>query len=172
MDKLLDQLILLKPFALISAVMTLILMTFLLVVCRNFDWNRKSTRVIGFFYESSMKDSVTLAICLLKLYLIISIFVTKGKIELIHIVFFGVLVLAYNLIRRNLREFGVSIFNGLIIMAVLYVSNFLIVYSKVILFDIKIVISVVFLAVFLLLYSLYDIATCVYNIICDRKGTE
>ena len=172
MDALIDQLILLKTLVIISAVGTFLLTIFLLLSCKRFRWKDKNIRLIGFFYEASMSDTITLAVCLLKFFLVLSLLFTKGRIELIHIYFFGALVLAYNICRHNLRDMGVSIFNGVVIMAVLYVANFLWVYLNEILFDIKIAVALVFLAIFLLLYAAYDIACCVLTIVNSRKTLQ
>lgn len=169
MDELIKQLILLKPMIVISAVGTVAIALVLLICCRKFKWTGSGIRIIGFFYDASMLDSVTLAICLLKFFLVISLFFSKGRIALIHILFFGVLVVAYNICRHKIKEVFVSIFNGAVIMGVLYVSNFLLSYLREILFDVKIAIALVFLAVFLLLYTLYDIASCVLNIVSDKR---
>ena len=172
METIVEQLILLKPFVVISAIGTLAITVFFLVFCRRFSWNEKNIRAIGFFYDASIADTVTLAICILKLFLVISILSTKGRIELIHICFFGVLVLVYNICRHNLKDMCVSLFNGLVIMGVLYVSNFLLSYLREVLFDIKIVVALFFLAIFLILYSLYDIAGCILAIVNSRRTIE
>lgn len=169
MDELIKQLILLKPMIIISAIGTLVVLAVLLILGRRFKWTGGGTRIIGFFYDATMLDSVTLAICMLKFFLVISLFFTKGRIASVHIIFFGVLVIAYNLCRRKIKEMFVSLFNGFVIMGVLYVSNFLLSYLREILFDVKIAIALVFLAIFLLLYTLYDIASCILSIVSDKR---
>lgn len=172
MDELIKQLILLKSTVIIAAVGTVIIALALWLCCRKFKWTGKTTRIIGFFYDATMLDSVTLAICMLKFFLVISLFFNKGRIELIHILFFGVLVLAYNICRRKIKEVFVSLFNGVVIMGVLYVANFLLSYLREILFDKKIAVALVFLSIFLLLYTLYDIASCVLSIVSDKRPIE
>lgn len=172
MDAFLEQLILLKSFVIIAAIGTLGITIFFLIACKSFSWNGKNIRLIGFFYEASMAESVTLATCALKLFLVLSLLFTKGRIATIHICFFGVLVLVYNICRHNIKDMGVSLFNGVVIMGVLYVSNFLISYLNEVLFDPKIAVALVFLAVFLVLYSLYDIACCILAIVNSRKAIE
>lgn len=172
MDELIKQLVLLRSTMVIAAVGTVIIAFTLWLCCRKFKWTGKTTRIIGFFYDATMLDSVTLAICMLKFFLVISLFFNKGRIELIHILFFGMLVLAYNICRRKLKEVFVSLFNGCVIMGVLYVANFLLAYLREILFDAKIAVALVFLAIFLLLYTLYDIASCVLSIVSDKRVAE
>ena len=172
MEAIIEQLILLKSFVVIATAGILVITALFLVFCRHFSWDEKNIRAIGFFYDSSISDTVTLATCILKLFLVISILFTKGRIELIHICFFGVLVIVYNLCRHNLKDMGVSLFNGVVIMGVLYVSNFLLSYLREVLFDVKIVIALVFMAIFLVLYSLYDIACCILAIVNSRKPVK
>ena len=172
MDELIKQLVLLKSTIIISGVGTAVLLILLLISIRKFSWSGKNIRIFGFFYDATMLDSVTLAICMLKFFLIISLFFNKGRIGMIHILFFGALVLVYNLCRRKIKEMFVSIFNGLVIMGVLYVANFLMAYLREILFDKKIAVALVFLSIFLLLYTLYDIVSCIHNIVSDKRVLE
>lgn len=167
-DAVIEQLILLKPMLITTCIGTVIILTILLFFSRRFSWNAWNVRIIGFFYEAKMSDSVLLSICLVRFYLVISILITMGRIYPIHIYFYGMLIITYNLIRHRFKEMLVSIFNGILIMGILYVSGFLMSYLKNVLFDIKIVIALVFLGIFLVLYALYDMAGCILNIVNSR----
>lgn len=169
-ETLIDQIILLKPFLITTAIGTIVLLTILLISSRKFSWNSWNVRIIGFFYESKMTDSVLLSICLVRFFLVLSILLTKGTIHPVHILFYGMLILMYNIIRHRIKEMFASIFNGVLIMGILYVSGFLISYLTNVLFDIKIVIALVFLEIFLMIYALYDLASCVFNIVSSRGG--
>lgn len=171
-ETLIEQIILLKPMLLISAIGTVIILTILLICSGKFSWNNWNIRVIGFFYDSKMTDSILLSVCLVRFFLVISILVTKGRIYLVHIIFYGMLILVYNIIRHRLKEMFASIFNGILIMGILYVSGFLISYLSNVLFDVKIVIALVFLEIFLILYALYDMASCILNIVNSRDGVD
>ncbi len=162
------QIILLKNMIIVAGVGTILLLIALLVLCRRFSWEKRNLRLIGFFYEARLYDSVLLAICLTRFYLVISILITKGQIYPVHILFYGALVILYNIIRHNLKEMFVSIFNGVLIMGILYVAGFLISYLDNVLFDVRILIALIFLAIFLVLYALYDMAGCILNIINSR----
>ena len=164
-----NQIILLKTTMIVTAVGTLLLLVVLLLFCRKFSWDRRNLRVIGFFYEARMVDSVLLSLCLIRFYLVVSILVTKGAIYPVHIFMYGGFVLIYGAIRRKIREFLVSVFNAALIMGLLYVSGFLISYLENVLFDVKILIALVFLGIFLVLYALYDLAGCISNIIDSRE---
>ncbi|MBQ7925281.1 MAG: hypothetical protein IJ335_03205 [Lachnospiraceae bacterium] len=172
MEAVIEQLLLLKPVMITTAVGTVLLTIAILLWCRKFSWNSRNIRIMGFFYEAPMRDSVALATCILKLFLTISLLFLDGKIEMVHIYFFGMLVLLYNLLRLNLKETGISLFNGLIIMGVLYVSNFLTSYLREVLFDVKIAIALVLMGIFLILYSAYDVMVCVASIVNTRIKTE
>lgn len=167
-----DQIILLKPLMITTGIGTAILLTMLLILSRKFSWNAWNVRIIGFFFDAKMSDSILLSICLVRFYLVISILVTKGKIDIVHILFYGGLILVYNIIRHRFKEMIVSIFNGVLIMGILYVSGFLISYLENVLFDIKIVIALIFLGIFLVLYALYDMAGCVLNIVNSREEVK
>jgi len=165
------QIVLLKNMIIVTGVGTVLLLITLLFLCRRFSWEKRNLRLIGFFYEARMYDSVLLAICLVRFYLVISILITKGTIYPVHIFFYGALVLLYNIIRHNLKEMFVSVFNGVLIMGILYVAGFLISYLENVLFDVRILIALIFLAIFLVLYALYDMAGCILNII-ESRGDE
>lgn len=171
-ETVIDQVILLKPLMITAGIGTIVILILLLVSSRQFSWNAWNVRIIGFFYESRMTDSVLLSICLVRFFLVLSIIFSKGKIYPVHIYFYGMLIITYNLIRHRLKEMFVSIFNGVLIMGILYVSGFLMSYLTNVLFDVKIVIALVFLEIFLVLYALYDMAGCVLNIVTSRKEVE
>lgn len=171
-ETIIDQIILLKPMLITTGIGTVIILTILLFSSRRFSWNHWNVRVIGFFYESKMSDSVLLSICIVRFFLVISILLSKGRFSIIHIYFYGMLILLYNIIRHNVKEMFVSVFNAVLLMGILYVSGFLISYLENVLFDIKIVVALVFLGVFLVLYALYDLAGCVLNIVNSREEKE
>jgi len=168
-DTIIDQIILLKPLMITTAVGTVLILATLLISSRKFSWNAWNVRIIGFFYDAKMTDSVLLSICLVRFFLVISILISGGDIYPIHIYFYGLLIITYNIIRHRLKEMAVSVFNGILIMGILYVSGFLMSYLQNVLFDIKIVIALVFLGIFLLLYALYDMAGCMLNIVNSRS---
>lgn len=169
LDAVVEQMILMKSLIIISAVSTVVLTVACIIFCRYFHWEHHNIRLMGFFYDLSMADTFVLAVCMLKLFFIISLLFNKGRIETVHICFFGALVLVYNLFRRKWKDMLVSIFNGTVIMGVLFVSNLLLSYLKEVLFDVKIAIALVFLALFLILYAIYDVGQCILSIIESRE---
>lgn len=171
-EAIIEQMILLKTMVVVTAVCTVALTVCYFVFCRRFSWVHANTRVIGFFYDMNMSDTFILAVCMLKLFLVISLLFNKGRIETIHICFFGVLVLVYNLFRHRVKDMAVSIFNGFVIMGVLFVSNLLLSYLREVLFDFKIAAALVFLAFFLLLYAAYDVGYCILSIVDSREKRD
>ena len=155
LDEVIGQIILLKPTIITTTIGTILTISFLLFGSRRFSWNARNVGLIGFFYEISAKECILLALCMLKLFLVISMLFTKTKIAVVHIFFFGILVLLYNILRHQFKEMMISIFNGVIIMGVLYVAMFLISYLRNVLFDIKIFLGLVMLCIFLVLYAMY-----------------
>lgn len=172
LENIVEQIMLLKSMIVIAAVGTIALTVFCLIYCRKFSWTSSNLKLLGFFYGMDMADTFVLAVCMLKLFLVISLLFSKGRIELIHIYFFGVLVIVCNFFNRKLKGVFVNLFNGAIIMGVLFVSNLLLSYLREILFDVKIAIALIFLAVFLILYAAYDVGYCVLSIIERRENRE
>lgn len=168
-EAIVEQMILLKSMIIVAAVSTIILTILCLVYCRRFSWESSNMKLIGFLYDMNMSDTFVLAVCMLKLFLVVSLLFNKGRIEIVHIAFFGVLVLIYNLSRRKIKDAAVSLFNGTVIMAVLFVSNLLLSYLREVLFDIKIAAALAFLAVFLVLYAVYDVGYCILSIVDSRE---
>ncbi len=168
LEAVIGQIILLKPTIITAAIGTVLVIIVILSFSREFSWNARNVGLIGFFYEISNKECILLATCLLKLFLVISMLFVKTKIAVVHIVFFGVLVLIYNILRHNIKEMLISVFNGAIIMGVLYVAMFLISYLRNILFDIRILIGLILLSIFLILYAMYDVAWSILNIVSGR----
>lgn len=169
LENILEQIMMMKSLIVIAAVGTIILTILCLVYCRKFAWESSNLKLIGFFYDMDMSDTFVLAVCMLKLFLVISLLFTKGRIETVHIYFFGVLVIVYNIFNRKLKDVVVSLFNGAIIMGVLFVSNLLLSYLREILFDYKIAIALVFLAIFLIMYATYDVGYCILSIVEHRE---
>lgn len=169
LENIVEQLILMKSFIVIATAGTVVMVILCLLFCRKFSWNTSNLKLIGFFYDMSMADTFVLAVCMLKLFLVISLLFTQGRIDMIFIYFFGVLVLVYNLFNRKLKDAVVSLFNGAIIMGVLFVSNLLLSYLREILFDFKIALALIFLAVFLILYAAYDVGYCILSIVEHRE---
>ena len=168
LDAVIEQIILLKPTIITSAVGTIIVLAVILLLSRKFSWRANNVGLIGLFYDSTYFETVLMAVCLIKLFLVISMMISGTRLSMVHIVFYGVLVLIYSVMRHSIKEIMISLFNGVIIMGVLYISMFLLSYLREVLFDVKIVIAMVLLSVFLVMYSLYDLMWSILNIVSSR----
>ena len=84
LDSVLEAIMQLRTFILVSGIGIVLIGVYLLFRCRKFDWNRKNLKLIGFFYNLSVWDTVGISCCFMKVFLIISILITTGKVEIIH----------------------------------------------------------------------------------------
>lgn len=169
LEKVVAEIIYLRPMIILTGLVMVILLGVVLFLCRDFSWQGRNIKLVGFFYELTMSETIILAVCLVKLLLVVSLLFCKGSIQPVYIVMYGTLVIVYNLCRRNLKEFFVSAFNGCVIMGLLYVANLLLGYLRDVLFDYRIAIALGLLALFLILYAAYDVAQCVLSMVSYRK---
>jgi len=171
LDAVIGQIILLKPTIITAAIGTLIVLFTLLFVGKRFSWNATNVGIIGLFYESTYHESILMAVCLIKIFLVLSMLFSGTRLSMVHLVMYGALVVIYNVIRHSIKEVMISLFNGAIIIGVLYISMFLLSYLKEVLFDVKIVIALVMLSIFLIMYSVYDLMWSILNIVSARPMT-
>lgn len=169
LEEVVNQIVALKMVIICSAVTTLLLTVFSLVICRVFSWKGKNIKLVGFFYDLSVFDTIALGTCIMKVFVIVSLLFSGGRIEPVQIMAYAVLVLAYNFCRLDVKEFLPSIVNGAIIVGVLIVANMLSSYLREVLFDMRIAVALALLGVFLVLFALYDVASCVLRMIEYRK---
>jgi len=169
LDQIVEQIIQLKTVIICSAVATLFVTAISLVFCHVFSWRGKNLKLIGFFYNMNIWETIALATCIMKLFVVISLIFGGGHIQMVQIIAYGVLVVAYNICRAEIKEVLPSIVNGGIIMGVLVVVNMLSNYLVEVLFDLKIAIALGILGVFLFLFALYDIASCVLHLIEHKR---
>ncbi|HOO79713.1 MAG TPA: hypothetical protein PLQ04_04940 [Lachnospiraceae bacterium] len=169
MEAVVEQLILLKPMIITTAAGTILLGVVMFFLCSQFSFQEKNQKLMGFFFDMSISDSIIIAVCLLKLFLVLSLMFSKGRIEIIHIALFGVLVIVYNIFLHKWKEAMISLVNGAVIMGVLIVVKFLVSYLTEILFDIRIAAALALIGLFLALYSFYDVSCCVLAIVEKRR---
>lgn len=172
MEEVVKQLIYLKPMVATAAVGTIILTIALVSILKNFSFQDKYLKLMGFFYDMKTADCIALSVTLLKFYLVLSLAFIKGNVQSVHIFCYGMLIIIFNLCIRKLKDGVVSIFNGLVIMGVLQITKLLVAYLTNVLFDFKILFALILIGVFLLLYSIYDISCCASSIIDKRSRLE
>ena len=172
LDSILEAITQLRMFILVSGIGILLTGIYLLIRCRKFDWNRKNIKLIGFFYNLSVWDTVGIAGCFMKIFLIISIMITTGKAEIIHMIIFIVLELCYIIHRRSIKGLMLDLVLSMVSIIVMTIMNMLHHYLNDIVYDLKIAVVVWLLGILLTLYGVYDLMHCVKTILETRKDNE
>lgn len=169
LDSILEAFVELKSFILVSGIGIVLVGIFLLIFCRKFSWTGKNLKAIGFFYNLSVWDTIGLACCFIKVFLIISLLVDAGKVDLIHMVIFVILELCYIIHRRSFRGVLLDFILCSVSIIVMNIMNMLYHYLNEIIYDTKIAVVVWLLGILLCLYSLYDLMHCVKTVVETRK---
>lgn len=172
LDSILEAVMQLRTFILVSGIGIVVVGLFFLLRCRTFDWNKRNLKEIGFFYNLSVWDTVGVACCFVKVFLIFSILITMGKVDIIHMIIFGILEICYIVHRRSIQGVLLDVVLCTVSVIVMNIMNMLHHYLKDIVFDIRIAIVIVLLGILLCLYSVYDLLHCVKVIVDSRKGSE
>ena len=172
LDSVLDAFMQLRTFILVSGIGIVLVGVFFLLRCSKFDWNKRNLKEIGFFYNLSVCDTVGVACCFVKVFLIVSILISFGKVDVIHMIIFGILEICYIVHRRSLRGVMLDFVLCTVTIIVMNIMNMLHHYINDIVFDIRIAIVIVLLGILLCLYSIYDLLHCVKVIVESRKGSD
>lgn len=172
LDSIFEAVMQLRTFILVSGIGIVVVGLFFLLRCRTFDWNKRNLKEIGFFYNLSVWDTVGVACCFVKVFLIFSILITMGKVDIIHMIIFGILEICYIVHRRSIQGVLLDVVLCTVSVIVMNIMNMLHHYLKDIVFDIRIAIVIVLLGILLCLYSVYDLLHCVKVIVDSRKGSE
>lgn len=110
-----------------------------------------------------------MSICMMKFNLILSIMIDGGSISLLHLIFYGELVIFYIIHQHRLKETVVGLFNGIVIIAVLFAADFLNSYLKNVVYNWRIDAMHKIIIIFLLVYTAYDFVWCVVGIVTKHK---
>ena len=172
LDSVLEAIMQLRMFILVSGIGILLIGIYLLIRCRKFDWNKKNLKLIGFFYNLSVWDTVGISCCFMKIFLIISIMITTGKTDIIHMIIFGILEICYIIHRRSTKGIMLDLILSLVSIIVLNIMNMLHHYLNEIVYDFKVASVVWLLGILLTLYGIYDLMHCVKTILETRKDNE
>ncbi|MGO5229824.1 hypothetical protein ACTQ1U_02060 [Thermoguttaceae bacterium LCP21S3_D4] len=157
MNDIITGIIELKIFIIVSAIGTLLCGAFLLLACRKFQWEGKNRKWIGFFYELGMADSVPLAVSLLKFFLLFSVLITGGHVELVHIILYLMLELLFLGWRGTTKGLLSDIVMGVVTTGVLVVMQLLYHYLHEIIMDGKILTVVILLGILVSINAVADI---------------
>ncbi len=172
LDSVLEAIMQLRTFILVSGIGIVLIGVYLLFRCRKFDWNGNNLKLIGFFYNLSVWDTVGIACCFMKVFLIISILITTGKVEMIHMIIFGVLEICYIIHRRNPKGILLDLVLSIVSIIVMSIMNMLHHYLNEIVYDMKVAIVVWLLGILLCLYGIYDLMHCAKTVLETRKDNE
>ena len=172
LDSILEAITQLRIFILVSGIGIVLIGIYLLIQCRKFDWNKKNIKLIGFFYNLSVWDTVGISGCFMKIFLIISILITTGKAEMIHMIIFIILEICYIIHRRSTKGFMLDLVLSMVSIIVMNIMNMLHNYLNEIVYDMKVAVVVWLLGILLTLYGVYDLMHCVKTILETRKDNE
>ncbi len=159
----------LRGFILVAAMGSLVVGAYLLLRCHSFSWSGRNRKIVGFFYQMGYRDLTGLAASLLKVFLMVSILVAGGRVELIHIGVFLMLELCFLARRRSVKNVVTDVAVGAISAGVLLVVSMLYHYLHEIYFDRRIACVVILLSVLLCIYALYDVFHYCCYIMDTRK---
>lgn len=168
-EDIVKQIMLLRNFIITTAVGTLLLTAAFFVCSRQFSFRRQNMKLMGFLFDMRMRDTFMLSASLLKVFFVLSLLFSGGKIERIHVLFFGILAIGCNFGGKKGKDMLVGLFNGAVMTGVLFVAGLLSSYLRDVLFDFKIAAALVALAVFLMLYTLYDTGCCILSIVENQE---
>lgn len=171
MNDIITGIIELKTFIIVAAIGTLLCGACLLLKCRKFQWEGKSRKWIGFFYELKMTDSVPLAITMLKFFLLFSILLTGGHVELVHIILYLLMEILFLGWRRTTKGLLADIVMGVVTAGVLVVMQLLYHYLHEIIMDGKIFTVVILLGILVNINAVADIFRCCSYIML-KKGNR
>ncbi len=172
LDSVLEAIMQLRVFILVSGIGIVLSGVYLLFRCRKFGWNRNNIKLIGFFYNLSVWDTVGMACGFLKIFLVFSILITTGKVEIIHMIIFCILEVCYIVHRRSIKGIMLDLVLSMVSLIVMNIMNMLHHYLNEIVYDVKVAIVVWLLGVLLCLYGIYDLMHCAKTVLETRKETE
>lgn len=172
LDSVLEAIMQLRTFILVSGIGIVLIGAYLLIRCRKFDWNGRNLKLMGFFYNLSVWNTVGLSCCFMKIFLIISILITTGKVDMIHMIIFGILEICYIIHRRSIKGVMLDIVLSIVSIIVMNIMNMLHHYLNEIVYDIRIAVVVWLLGVLLCLYGIYDLMHCAKTVLETRKENE
>ena len=172
LDSVLEAIMQLRTFILVSGIGIVLIGLYLLIRCRKFDWNKKNLKLMGFFYNMSVWDTVGISCCFMKIFLIFSILITTGKVEIIHMIIFGILEVCYIIHRRSAKGIMLDVVLSIVSIIVINIMNRLHHYLNEIVYDIRIAVVVWLLGILLCLYGIYDLMHCAKTVLETRKDNE
>lgn len=137
----------------LAAGLLLALLGFLL--CKNVSWVQKRIKFLGLFIGLKTRDMLWLCVAMLRCFFIMSTVVFGVELETVHICFFVLLCIAYNLLHLRVMGLLFDLLNSSIEFAALLAGNVLIGFLHEVRFDWQTMIVYVLLGLFIAVYATY-----------------
>jgi hypothetical protein len=143
------------------------------LLCRNLQWHQKRIKFLGLFINLHTGEILWLCVAILRCFFVVSAAVFCVEIETVHIYFFVMLCVIYNILYFRVGGLLFDLLNSAIIFAALLVGNILIGFLQEIRFDWHTMTVYVLLALFISVYSAYFLLRDVSKLIDEkRSGTD
>lgn len=157
LERVVDLVINMRVFIIVSSVITLIIGAGLLVSCRRFSFERRNLKTFGFFYQMKLWDTCAIAVGIAKVSLFISFFITGGKVHTVHIVTYGILHLIYIIHKLEIKSLPSDIFMGVATCGVMSIMGVLYNYLREVIFDWRIQVIIILMSIIVCGYALCDL---------------
>ena len=172
LDKIVDSVGDLKMFIIVTAVATVFMGVFLLVYCRKFSFEGRNIKAVSFFYSMKMWDTIALAVSIAKVCLFISLIITGGNVENIHIAVYILLHVIYMVHKKNLKQLPADIFTGGATCGVMSIMGMLYNYLIDVVFDWRIKAVIILMMILICGYALCDVFRCCGRVIIIPKAKD
>jgi hypothetical protein len=139
--------------------------------CRNLSWDKKRIKFLGLFISLNSRDILWLSVAMLRSLYIISAVIFCLKIKTVHIYFFVLLCIAYNLLHWRIPGLFFDLFNSSVEFVALLAGNILIGFMQEVRFDWRTMTIYVLLGLFISVYSAYFLLRdiCIRGEVLGRK---
>lgn len=160
-----EHILQLKIFLITSGVGTLLVGLALFVLCRNFKFEGKNRKLMGFFYGLGRFDSFGMATALLKVFLFISLLIQKCNVTMELLFVYGILQVLYIVHRRTGKKLPYHLVMGIVTFGIMFLMMILSRYLREIIYDYRVFVVLIFMDIVLLLNAVGDIFRCATRII-------
>ena len=170
LDKIVDSVVDLKMFIIVTAAATVIIGFFLLFYCRKFSFDGNNVKSVGFFYQLSRWDTLGLAVSLVKVCLFVSLIMMRGNVKNIHIAVYVMLHVLYMLHKRSLKSLPADLITGVATAGVMSIMGMLFNYLRDVIFDWRIQAVIILMMILICGYALCDMFRCCNRVIMITKA--
>lgn len=167
-DAVIEYLIDLRSVIITTGIGIILCGAVIFIITSKFSFVRKNIKTIGIFYDMTAPEIMSLSLSLLRLFLAASFIFTRGKVETIHMVYFGILVVLGVFFKKGFKINLIHLINGTVMMGILFVLNLLNGYITEVYMDTKIVVILVLLLMVLIMYSYSEVYHTINNIVEEK----